>query len=257
MLGFAVMGASIGRPRVYFEETVLLGRRVGSEQAVAYVLCNIADLQRLAGELDEPLELLHEAVARFESIGDCDGEALALSRLGCLLRVRGEHRESRDALHQSLRLREAVGDSRAIGMARGNLGLLTAAEGDVEAGCALLERVIAGFRATEDEAGRRGVTLTVASILAEAGALADAEGRLLEALPSSRMVPGNHRAVGWAYAMLSDVQRRLGRDAAADRASREASVIFESLGAVDGATYLRGTTGTRKVGVKRMQSEPS
>ncbi|MFL6136315.1 MAG: ATP-binding protein [Frankiaceae bacterium] len=239
MLGFAVEGTRTASPRAYFEETVLLGRHVGTEQAAAYVLCNLADLDRLAGELDEPLALLDEAVARFEGLDDVDGQALALSRLGCLHRVRGELPDARAALSRSLRLRRAVGDLRAIGITQANLGVLTAAEGDVEEGCALIERAAAGFAATEDEAGRVGLSLTVASVLADAGAFAPAGRRLAEVLPASGRVPANHRATGWGYAMLGDIERRLGREEAAERASRRAGAIFDALGCVDGVAHVR------------------
>src|SRR4051794_25011290 len=45
-MGFAVDGADTSSPRVYFEDTVLLGRLVGRPAALGYVLCNLADVLR-------------------------------------------------------------------------------------------------------------------------------------------------------------------------------------------------------------------
>ena len=62
-------------------------------QAQGYVLCNLAYLARLAGDLDEARMLLDEAVSIFRALGDRDGESMALNHLGCLHRVRAEFAE--------------------------------------------------------------------------------------------------------------------------------------------------------------------
>jgi predicted ATPase/DNA-binding SARP family transcriptional activator len=235
LIGFAVDGTGTDSPRVYFEETVLLGRLVRVDQAHGYVLCNLADLARLAGDYDEALQLADDAVAAFTAIGDRDGEALALSRRGCLHRVRGEFREGRDALIESLRLRGVLGDRRGIGLARANLGVLTAAEGDVARGAALIEQALAASIEIQDEAARVGLTLTLASVYAEAGMYPAAEAHLTAALDDSRRIPGNSRATAWAYAALADVLRRQGRADEGAQALRQAHELFAALGAVDGA----------------------
>ena len=130
MLGYAIDGAGTASPRLYFEETVLTGPHVNARQAQGYVLCNLAYLARLAGDVDEARLLVGDAVSMFQTLGDRDGEALALNHLGCLHRVRADYRAGRAALEQSLRLRRDIGDRRAIGLTLCNLGVLTAAEGD-------------------------------------------------------------------------------------------------------------------------------
>ena len=116
---------------------MLLGRRVGAQQAGAYVLCNLAYLARLAGDLDEAAKLLDEAASMFGALGDRYGEALVCSHVGCLHGVRGEHDAGRAALERSLQLRQGLGDRRAIGLTLCNQGVLTASEGDVERGIVL------------------------------------------------------------------------------------------------------------------------
>ena len=235
MLGFAVEGARAASPRLYFEETVLPGPHINAEQAQGYVLCNLAYLARLAGDLDEARALVDEAISAFTMLGDRNGESLALNHLGCLHRVRGEYAAGRAALDYSLRLRHEIGDRRAIGLTLSNLGVLTAAEGDLAEGLTLLQQALAGFRETKDAPGRVGASLTMASVHAEAGDCETAQRLLYQALPESAHIPGNHRATAWGYTMLGDVLQHLDRRGEAVRALAQARDHFRALGAIDGA----------------------
>ncbi len=239
MLGFAVEGATTPSPRVHFEETILLGRRVGADQAGAYVQCNVAYLARLAGDLEEARSLVEDALSAFHGLGDREGEALAVNHLGCLHRVQGDYAAARDAFERSLQLRLALGDRRATGLTLGSLGVLTAAEGNVDRGIGLLQEALSGFRDTEDAPALAAVRLTMASVYATAGADDQACHLLPEVLRESRRIPGNHRATAWGYAVLADVYRRLGRSNEAIQALRDAQELFGHLGAVDGAEHVR------------------
>jgi tetratricopeptide (TPR) repeat protein len=239
LLGFTVEHAGTPSPRLYFEETALLARLAGVGQARAYVQCNLAELARLGGDLDEPLRLLEQARERFVACRDRDGEALALSRRGCLHRIRGEYAEGRAALEQSLMLRSVIGDRRAMGLTSSNLGLLAAAEGDVDAGRAAIEEAVGKAREMQDGAAEAGLTITLASVCADAGDLACAERHLLTALEASTHIPGNARASAWGHAVLADVLHRLDRGADAGTAAAESSRLFRALGAVDPFSGVR------------------
>jgi predicted ATPase/DNA-binding SARP family transcriptional activator len=242
MLGFAVEGASEPMPRVYFEETVLLGRQVAARQADGYVLCNLGGVARLRGDVDEARGLIEEGVSRFVAIGDRDGEALALNLLGCLHRVAGDVRDARTALNASLRLRRAIGDRRSIGMTQANLGVLTATEGDADAGCEMVEQALAGFEETQDRAGAAGVAMSWASTKVETGGYDSAARDLVMALPDAVRVPANHRAGAWSYLLLGDLHERLGRPSDAARAFAEAARLF---------AVIRSTEGTAQVKARR------
>jgi predicted ATPase/DNA-binding SARP family transcriptional activator len=233
MLGYAIDGAGTASPRLYFEETVLTGPHINSRQAQGYVLCNLAYLARLAGDVDEARLLVGDAVSTFQTLGDRDGEALALNHLGCLHRVAADYRTGRETLEQSLRLRRDIGDRRAIGLTLCNLGVLTAAEGDSAGGLVLLHDALAGFRDTEDAPGRVGATLVMASVHAESGDDDSARRLLVEVLEESTQIPGNHRATAWGYVMLSDLHHRLGEPDLAARALARAGDLFQALGAID------------------------
>jgi tetratricopeptide (TPR) repeat protein len=225
--------------RIFFEETILLGRLVGVEQARAYVLCNLADVARSAGRTDNAKHLVREAAERFVRLDDRDGEALALSRLGCLLRVEGDLTAAREALQASVRLRRALGDRRAIGLAQANLGVVTAAEGDISGGLSLVGQALAIAREIQDGAATVALTLNLATMYSDAGRDDEATQYLLSALPRSEHIPGNSRATAWAHVQLGSVLERLGRFDEATAEYDEAAARFATLGCVDGPTVLR------------------
>jgi tetratricopeptide (TPR) repeat protein len=239
LIGFSVEYDESRLPEIYFEETILLGRLAGVEQARGYVLCNLADVARLAGRTAEAKEYVHEAAHRFVQLGDRDGEALALSRLGCLLRAEGDLDAAREALQSSLRLRRALSDRRAIGLSHANLGVLAAAEGDISAGLAQVTQALAVAREMQDGAAAVGLTLNLASLHARAGQYDEAASRLLAVLPRSGHIPGNSRINAWAHLQLGSVLTRLDRADEARAAYDEAASRFATLGCVDGPALLR------------------
>jgi predicted ATPase/DNA-binding SARP family transcriptional activator len=246
MLGFAVEGAGTASPRLYFEETVLTGPRVNAGLAQGYVLCNLAYLARLAGDLAEARVLVEESISIFTTLGDRDGEALAVNHLGCLHRVQAEYGASRAALERSLRLRQDIGDRRAIGLTLAGLGVLTAAEGDPARGLEMLEQALVGFRETEDAPGRVGTSLTIASVYADAGDYDRARRLFGDVLEESRHIPGSHRATAWGYSVLSDVHHCLGESEEAARALSQARDLFRALGAVDGTVVRDGKVAAKR-----------
>ena len=241
LLGFSVEPSPdpSGVLRIFFEETILLGRLVGVEQARAYVLCNLADVARSAGRIGQAQQLVREAAERFVLLGDRDGEALALSRLGCLYRVEGNLPAAREALQASIRLRRALGDRRAIGLTQANLGVVSAAEGDISGGLSLVAQARAIAREIQDGAAPVGLTLTLATLHADTGGDDEAVQQLVSVLSRSGHIPGNSRVTAWANVQLGSLLTRLGRVEEATTAYDEAAARFATLGCVDGAAVLR------------------
>ena len=88
-LAFSV-GRYDGITMPIFEETMLVGRRVGVAQAEAYVLCTHAFAARTAGRFSDASEALDRSLQVFRSLGDRSGEAFALAHRGHLHRTLGE-----------------------------------------------------------------------------------------------------------------------------------------------------------------------
>jgi hypothetical protein len=88
-LAFSV-GQYEGITMPIFEETMLVGRRVGVAQAEAYVSCTIAFAARAAERFSDAAEALDRARRIFSSLGDRAGAAVTLAQRGHLHRALGE-----------------------------------------------------------------------------------------------------------------------------------------------------------------------
>jgi predicted ATPase/DNA-binding SARP family transcriptional activator len=201
-LGFAVEREATDVPVVLFEETVLLGRKVGAAQAAGYLLANLATAARMEGDTDEAARLLTEAEQRFGGLGDREGRALALNLHGALERTSGRHPAARSLLLESLRLRRAVGDRRGQAVSQGNLGVLLADAGQPARGAALLRRSGLSFAVMQDAPGAAATVLNRAAAAVLSGETAQAVG-LLRTARELLNVPGTHRARAWTTLALA------------------------------------------------------
>ena len=72
------------------EDSMLLGRRVGAEQAHGHIAAAAAIVERLSGRIPSALELLDDACRRFAALGDVYGQAYATGQRGHTLRWAGD-----------------------------------------------------------------------------------------------------------------------------------------------------------------------
>jgi predicted ATPase/DNA-binding SARP family transcriptional activator len=242
--GFLTENLPDGRMVILFEETKLLGRRVGTAQAVAYVRSLLGGVERIDGDLDEALARAGESARRFASLGDAAGEALALNHVGCVHRLRGEFDEGRRCLDRSLRLRTDLGDRRGIALTLGNLGLLEAAAGDLEAGRARLATALEMCEATEDGPGTSGTLLKLGIVAIRAGDARTAR-TLLEQSRDGFLTQEILGPTAWITAMLADVAVDDGDDARADALWDQAESQFRELGMNRALAYCARRRGTR------------
>src|SRR3954451_11181725 len=137
-LGLAVHDDPGARPRMFFEETLLLFRPVPARLALGQPLCDPAHAHRSLSNPDAARHKLDRALALFRELGDAPGTALALNQLGNLGRTTGDHALAREWLDEALAIRRELGDRRGTGVTLGNLGLLAAATGEPGEGRLLL-----------------------------------------------------------------------------------------------------------------------
>jgi len=114
-----------------FEETMLVGRRVGVAQAEAYISCTIAFAARAAERFSDAGEALDRALRIFSSLGDRTGAAFTLAQRGHLHRALGEVAAAIDCFHESADLRAAIPDQRGSGMSLTGIALTEAVRGNV------------------------------------------------------------------------------------------------------------------------------
>jgi predicted ATPase/DNA-binding SARP family transcriptional activator len=147
-----------------FEESWLLGRRVGAVPGHAYALSAAGYAHRLAGDLTAARDTVERAADGFARIDDTAGLAHALNHLGCVERDARLFDTADKHLREALRLREQLGDRRGENLSLANLGLLAAAAGDVAGGRRYARMALDRSTAVDDAPGVGGALLDLAVI---------------------------------------------------------------------------------------------
>jgi predicted ATPase/DNA-binding SARP family transcriptional activator/tetratricopeptide (TPR) repeat protein len=158
-----------GRLVPSYEESLLVGRRVGTAQAIGFVLAAQAYAPRLRGDLGAACSAATRAVRQFEGLGDKLGRAQALNQLGCIARDERRFDDAASYLREAYALRHEVGDRRGEWMTRANAALSRSLQGDVVGGRDEAHACLAAFEAVEDQP-------SIANTLGLLGALALASG---------------------------------------------------------------------------------
>ncbi len=227
-----------GYPLFLHEDTVLVARRVGGEAATAYILVNLAAVDRAEGEFAHAGELIEESLARFQRLGDTQGEAYALNALGNLARSSGDFEPGRALLERSLALRKEIGDRRGSGITLGCLAVLLARAGDPAAGRASAEQARGWFTENDDLIGLGAAELSLANVALCDGDRAAARAHLEAAASVFGDVESMHQA-GWALAVLAAMSAEDGEPVAARGWLGRATRHFELLGGEAGLAYCR------------------
>jgi predicted ATPase/DNA-binding SARP family transcriptional activator len=234
-----VLLAPVGGSSVpVFEESWLLGRRVGAVQGHAYALSALGYAHRLAGDLPGALDATGRAVDAFVRIDDPAGLAHAVNHLGCVERDARLFDAADEHLRQGLRLREQLGDRRGENLSLANLGLLCAAAGDITQGRRYARIALDRGEAVDDGPGVGGALLNLAVVEMYAGdrrrarALTD---QAIEAVDPQ----GYLRLEGWTRLLAAELARDDGDSDALDRHGRAAGDVFRRLRCRIGTTRVR------------------
>jgi predicted ATPase/DNA-binding SARP family transcriptional activator len=236
-----------------FEESWLLGRRVGAVQGHAYALSELGYVHRLANDLTSALDATGRAVEEFARIDDTAGLAHALNHLGCVERDAQRFDFADKHLREALRLREQLGDRRGENLTLANLGLLCAAAGDVPEGRRLARVALDRAEAVDDAPGVGGALLNLGVIELFGGERHCA--RILTEQAVDAFAPqGYLRIEAWARLLAAELARDDGDPDAFDRHGRMAAGLFSRLGCQLGtarAKDLHSTMNTRSLPPKR------
>ena len=225
-----------GYPLLLQEDTAVVGRRVGGEAAAAYVLVNLAAVDRAAGDFAHAGELTAESVARFRRLDDKQGEAYALNALGNLARSSADFERGRELLDRSLALRQEIGDRRGAGITLDCLAVLHARSGDPAAGRASAERARGWFSENDDLIGLSATELSLATVALCAEDRVAARAHLEAAAAIFGEVESMHQA-GWAFAVLAAILAEEGEAETARGWRERAARQFELLGGDAGIAY--------------------
>jgi predicted ATPase/DNA-binding SARP family transcriptional activator len=212
-----------------FEETLLVGRRVGAAQAEAYVLCTRAFAERAAGKFSDAAEALDRSLRIFRSLGDRAGEAFTLAQRGHLHRALGETASAITCFRRSADLRADTPDQRGSAMSLTGIALVEAGRGNAAAARGLAGEAVRMLDHSGDQAGRMSALMNLAAIEVISGRNQQA-AQTIERLLALRAVPDLHRSVGWEHLMLAQLRERTGDGVGAEAALRAARAVFHRIG---------------------------
>jgi predicted ATPase len=236
--GMISVEREVGYPLCLHEDTGLIARRVGAAAAAAYILVNLAAVDRAEADFAHAEELIEESLARFRQLGDQQGEAFALNAFGNLARSSGDFERGLALLERSLALRQEIGDRRGAGITLGCLAMLLARSGDADGAGISAGQSRTWFAENDDLIGIGAAELSLACVALCVGNRADARAHLEAAASVFGGIETTHQE-GWALAVLSAICLEDGEAATGrswlDRASRH----FELLGAGAGISYCR------------------
>ena len=225
------VGCSVGRydgiTMPIFEETMLVGRRVGVAQAEAYVLCTRAFADRASGRFSDAAEALDRSLQVFRSLGDRAGEAFALAQRGHLHRTLGETGAAIECFRRSADIRAGIPDQRGSALSLIGIALAEADRGNAEAA-----RGLAGeaARMMDRSGDNPGVWLTNLAAIESISGRHKQAAHTVERLLGLRVLPDLHRSVGWNHLMLAQLRERTGDGVGAEAALRAARAVFLRIG---------------------------
>jgi predicted ATPase/DNA-binding SARP family transcriptional activator len=222
-----------------FEESWLLGRRVGAQQGRGYTLSALADAHRLAGDLDTAIDAVRQSVEAFAGIDDAAGLAHALNHLGCIERDRGSLESADGHLREALRIRKQLGDRRGENLTLANLGLLCAAAGDLREGRRYARLALERGEAVDDGPGVGGALLGLAVVELFAGQRHAARA-LTEQAIEAYQPQGFVRLEAWARLLAAELARDDNDSETLARHGRTAAELFTRLGAHIGMSRAAG-----------------
>jgi len=215
-----------GRPVPSYEESLLLGRRVGAVQGVGLILAAMGYAARLVGDLVAARSVVAQAAAHFDVLGDDLGRAQALNQLGCVLRDSGDFEQGADHLTEAVAIRHRLGDRRGEWMARANLALLSACRGDVDQARNAARGCLAAFRGVQDRPSIANAWATLANIELAGGDVPAARDLYDRAIAefADQSWP---RVEAWHRLVAAELGAELGDHARARRELAQAQVLLD------------------------------
>jgi predicted ATPase/DNA-binding SARP family transcriptional activator/transcriptional regulator with XRE-family HTH domain len=212
-----------------FEETMLVGRRVGAAQGRGYALATQAMAARMGGHFGDAGTLLDRALRVFEAARDRAGQAYVLAQRGHLHRERRDPAAARQCFRSAMDLRAVIPDQRGTAIALTGLALAEAALGNGDRARALGREACRVLDRSGDVPGYHGAL----NNLAVAEALSGRPAQATDAIERSLTVASEYgaaRSVGWQYTLLAALRQRSGDRAAADAARTAARERFQQIG---------------------------
>jgi tetratricopeptide (TPR) repeat protein len=225
-------------PHLLGEDTMLVGRRIGTEQAVAHVTVAIALARRLAGDTGTALALIDDAAARFTSLDDPFGRAYAAAQRGHTLRWAGDYDAADEALAESEAIRRSLRDQRSVAMSLAGRALVAAGAGAGELARRRGQEAMQMMERSGDNPGMALVCTDLGTVELMLGDRSAAVGWIDRSAELSEM-PGGQRAYGWVRLVQAFLYAEAGSTDIAAEAAAAAEQTFTRIGELRGLSAMQ------------------
>jgi predicted ATPase/DNA-binding SARP family transcriptional activator len=210
------------------EESMVLGRRVGAEQARGYLEAATALVARVGGNTDAALGLLEAAVHRFDALGDVYGLAYAIGQRAHTLRWMGDLEGASRCFERAEELRSSLRDVRAVAVTVMGQVIADAMLGRDHLARRRAGEVVDWMRRTGDVPGMALTLHTAALVEALLGDHAAALPLLAEGMRVGEDTLPIH-ALGWQLLLHAQLLTNVGDVDGARAAAALATARFETL----------------------------
>jgi predicted ATPase/DNA-binding SARP family transcriptional activator len=210
------------------EDSMLLGRRVGAEQARGYLEAATAIVERLSGSAGAALGLLEAAIGRFTALDDVYGLAYATGQRAHTLRWMGDLEDAIRAFERVEEYRTSLRDVRAVAMSVAGRVVAEAMLGRGRAARRRAAEIIDWMRRTGDVPGIALTLHTAGLVEALLGDDAAALPLVAESIRVGEETLPIH-ALGWQRLFHAQLMTNVGDLDGAETASALAADRFAAL----------------------------
>jgi len=239
-------------PLLTAEDTMLLGRRVGAEQARGYLTAAAAIADRVGGLGERALLRLLEAESCFRRLGDDYGLAYTLNQRAQTLRSLRALDAAIATFARALELRRSLRDERAIAISMSGRSFAQALRGQADAARNEVREALTMMERSGDTVGLSLIAnnATITELLL--GNHAEATSHLERTIEIFERLP--QRFSGWQYLLLAHLRLVATDRSGSAAAARIAHQIFQDFGDERGTPALQSAC---KAGRVMIEASPS
>jgi predicted ATPase/transcriptional regulator with XRE-family HTH domain len=224
----------------HFEESLTLGKELGSNTHVAYARSGQGWVMQCQADYEQSRVILEEALAGLRAIGDKWTCAQVLNILGFIAQMHGDGQDARALYSESLALYQELGSRWGSRGPLTNLGWVTQLLGDYRRGAEYYVQSLEIAREIGDKWGTGEVLHRLGQTEFYTGNYSEAAPPLEEALSLFKEL-GDKYGIAWALHMLGQVKLSLDAPDSAEAYQAESLTLFQELGEKFGTAWsMRG-----------------
>ncbi len=218
----------------------------GDEVQEACAVVRLGEIAQKAGRLTDALELLGDAVARFQRLGDDAGLAEALRLLGMTQLFSGDLPAAETSVRSAQHVFQALADRQGQGWALQNLAWIAFVQGQLDEADQRLQKAVAAFTEVGDNVGRSWALGLLGFVRMQQGRVEDAEAIAVPILDDARE-RDDKWAIGIMTTLLASLRLWAGRTDEAVDLGEQAVAVFEGLRDGYGLSQAVGACGRAMV----------